>query len=107
MSSRPSLSADLAVRFPGLAHLAAAYLGQMCDYVDGTPEDAVRSFRSGEPQLLTSAAEGIDILLRDLPDAAAREQALLGLDAAALPPVEHLDAFLVWAREQIAAASVG
>ena len=101
MSSRPSPSSDFATEFPGLAHLAGAYLGQLYEYVDGSPQEAVRSFARNEPALVANAVDGIELLLRDYPDEVARLQVLRGLSWAYSPDAGDLDAFLRWASAEM------
>ena len=58
MSEPPSPLADVFRRFPGLLHLADAYL-QTWDYEYGTPEAAVDAFITDEPGMVASALEGV------------------------------------------------
>ena len=67
MSEQPSPLADLFRRFPGLLHLADAYL-QTSDYEYGTPEAAVDAFIEDEPRLVESAWEGVRYVFAVAPD---------------------------------------
>ena len=101
MSSRRSRSSDLATQFPGLAHLAGAYLGQMYEYVDGSAQEAVRSFSVSEASHVASAAEGITFLLSEFPDEQARMKALRAINWAYSPGAGGLDEFLRWTRDTL------
>jgi hypothetical protein len=67
MSEQRSPLADLFRRFPGLLHLADAYLNTS-DYEDGSPEAAVDAFIADEPRLVESAWEGVRHVLTVVPD---------------------------------------
>jgi hypothetical protein len=71
----------------------------MYEYVDGSPQDAVRSFIVSEPSLVASAAEGVGFLLTECPDERARMEALRTMNWAYAPDPGDLDEFLRWARD--------
>jgi hypothetical protein len=71
----------------------------MYEYVDGSPQEAVRSFCASELAHVASAADGISFLLSELPDEQARTKALCVMNWAYAPGEGALDAFLRWTRD--------
>lgn len=98
MSSQPSRSSELAARFPGAHKLAYSYVTNSWDYLFGTPEAAVEAFMTDQPELIESAADGIDELLSSCADEPEREAVLdeWGWGYGGEPGV--LDEFLIWTR---------
>jgi hypothetical protein len=85
MSEQPSPLADLFGRFPGLLHLADAYL-QTWDYEYGTPEAAVDAFIQDEPRMVASACDGVRHILTVTPDPEGMVAALRAAHFPYIPP---------------------
>jgi hypothetical protein len=76
----------------------------MYAYLEGSAPAALREFATAESAMATNAAAGIDALMAECPDEACRQRALAALDWAYAPPPGELDAFLIWARDELRAA---
>jgi hypothetical protein len=68
------------------------------DFEFDSPEDAVLSFAVQFPDDVRSCVEGIEALLTECPDEAARVRELDVLGWGYAPRPGRLDAFLEWAR---------
>jgi hypothetical protein len=101
LSIQPSPSSDFAKRFPGLHGLARDVLNADWDFEYASAEDAVVSFASQFPRDVASCIAGIDALLTECPDEAARDRELDALGWGYGPRPGKLDAFLVWARDTL------
>lgn len=105
MSIRPIQSSDLATRFPGLLGLARDYINVSWDFEFDEPEDGVLSFVNARPELASSCAAGLDSLMAECPDEAARLRTLSELGWGYAPRAGKLDTFLIWARDMLARTS--
>jgi hypothetical protein len=106
LSIQPSPSSDFAKRFPGLHALARDVLNADWDFEYASAEDAVVSFASQFPRDVPSCIAGIEALLSECPDEAARDRELDMLGWGYGPRPGRLDAFLVWARDALRQSSL-
>jgi hypothetical protein len=97
MSTQHSRSSDVRARFPGLEELAG-YVSNAWDYEFGTPEAAVAAFLEDQPELLSSAADGLTEVLATCADETERLELLGDLGWGYAPRAGMLDEFLVWTR---------
>ena len=105
LSIQPFPSSDFAKRFPGLHGLARDVLNADWDFEYASAEDAVASFVSQFPRDVASCLAGIEALLSECPDEAARERELDALGWGYGPGPGGLDTFLVWARDTLRQSS--
>jgi hypothetical protein len=101
LSIRPTPNSELAVRFPGLLGLARDYINLSWDFEFDEPADGVVAFLSTRPELASSCAAGIDAVLHECQDEAARQKQLAELGWGYAPGPGKLDAFLVWTRDTL------
>lgn len=99
--SQPSPNYDFAKRFPGLHGLARDVLNADWDFKYECPEDAVVSFAAQSPRDVASCIAGIEALLAECPDEAARGRELDTLGWGYGPRPGRLDPFLVWTRDTL------
>jgi hypothetical protein len=105
LSTQPSPSSELAKRFPGLHGLARDVLNADWDFEYASAEDAIISFASQFPRDVASCIAGIEALLTECPDEAARDRELEGMGWGYAPRPGRLDAFLVWTRDALRQSS--
>lgn len=97
MSSPPSPSSELAVRFPGLVELCS-YVSNAWDYEYGTPQAAVDAFVTECGDQRESAAAGIDELFRAVGSEAERKDLLREFGFGYTGRPGTVDEFLIWTR---------
>jgi hypothetical protein len=93
------------MRFPGLLGLARDYINLSWDFEFDEPADGVLAFLTTRPELASSCVAGIDALLHECPDEAARLKRLGELGWGYAPGEGKLDAFLIWTRDTLQRAS--
>lgn len=101
MSIRPTPNSELALRFPGLLGLSRDYINLSWDFEFDEPEEGVLAFISTRPDLVSSCADGIEVMLTECADEAARLQTLAQLGWGYAPRAGRLDTFLIWARDTL------